>query len=331
MQLPGKVTLKSNNHKSVYDAIIVGAGPAGLSAALLLGRCRRRTLLCDSGRPRNAKSPVMHGFLTRDGIAPGELLRIAREQLAAYECVDIREAEVKTVRASGQCFAVRLGDGSSHSARKILLASGVVDVLPSVEGIAALYGRSVFHCPYCDGWEMRDLPLAVYGRGAGGLGLARTLLGWSSDVVLCTDGPSRWPRSLRDNLRRYGIPVRSERIARVEGEAGALTQIVFANGSILPRRALFFHTGQGQRSNLASRLGCKMTAKGSVDHDKHSCTSVPGVYVAGDASRDVQLAIVAAAEGTSAAFAINKELLDEDLDKKTARRAGSGTLAQNGK
>jgi thioredoxin reductase len=261
----------------------------------------------------NAAAHALHGFLTRDGIAPAELLRIGREQLKPYESVEIHDVGVEAAQATRHHFRVNLCDGNSVGTRKILLATGIVDVLPPIKGVGPLYGRSVFHCPYCDGWEVRDQPVAVYGRRAGGLSLARTLRGWTRDVVLCTDGPAPWSRRDQERLARYDIPVRSERIARLEGVDGRLKQVVFTNGEALPRRALFFHTGQGQRSNLAARLGCQLTPKGAIRRNAVGLTSVPGVYVAGDASREVQLAIVAAAEGVKAAFAIHKELLNKDL------------------
>jgi thioredoxin reductase len=240
------------------------------------------------------------------------MLAIGREQLRPYVSVEIRDLRVLAVKSDGLHFRVTLIDGTELSARKILLATGVVDAIPEVEGIRELYGKSVFHCPYCDGWEVRDQALAVYGRGSAGIGLARALRNWSEDVVLCTDGPERWTGRDQQRLARLGIPVRTAKIVRVEGAAGRLERIVFADGESLPRRALFFHIGQGQRSDLAVQLGCRLTSSGSVQCDDNGRTSVSGVYVAGDASRDVQLAIIAAAEGTRAAFAINKEFLQED-------------------
>ncbi len=299
---------------SLYDVIIVGGGPAGLSAALLLGRCRRRVLLCDAGTPRNAAAHALYGFLTRDGIAPAELLRIGREQLRSYPTVELQQVEVVDAATVAGRFEVVLADGSRRAGRKLLLATGVVDRLPPIEGIAALYGTSVFHCPYCDGWEVRDQPLAVYGRGAHGRSLALELTGWSADLVLCTDGPAELTGADRARLARHGVRVREEPIARLEGTDGRLERIVFATGDVLPRRALFFSSAQRQRSDLAARLGCRLTRSGDVATDgRCRAAGVPGLYVAGDASRGVHLAIVAAGEGAEAAFAINTELLKEDL------------------
>ena len=293
----------------MFDVIVVGGGPAGLSAALVLGRCRRRVLICDAGHPRNAASHGLHGFLTRDGIDPAEFLRLAREQLRPYKTVELRPAEVTGARRLASGFEVTLNNREVISSRKLLLATGVVDDVPSIDGLGDLYGRSVFHCPYCDGWEMRDRPLAVYGRAENGLGLALELLFWSRDLVLCTDGPAELSGEERQRLAHHEIRIREDRITRLEGSEGVLKHIVFANGESLTRSGLFFSTGNRQASDLAAKLGCRFTEQGCVDTGDYETTNVPGLYVAGDASRLVQFVIVAASEGAQAAVAINKELM----------------------
>lgn len=297
-----------------YDVVIVGAGPAGLSAALILGRCRRTVLLCDTGRPRNAASRAMHGYLTRDGIPPLEFLAIAAGELAQYTTVEMRRVAVTDATClADKRFEVTLESGEIVRSRKLLLATGVVDNLPAIEGFSELYGGSVFHCPYCDGWEVRDAPLAIYGRGARGLGLSLELTAWSRDLVLCTDGPSEIDADGRQKLESNGISVREARVARLEGQDGILQQVVFEDGARLPRRALFFTTGQSQQSDLSRRLGCEVNEKGTVRTGKYETTHLTGLYVAGDASRAVQWVVVAAAEGAEAAFAINSDLIREDL------------------
>lgn len=308
---------------SHYDAVIVGGGPAGLSAALTLGRCRRRVLVCDAGQPRNASAAAAHGYLTRDGIAPLELLAIGREQLRPYG-VEFRRVEVTDAACVADGFDVELEGGTRLRTRKLLLATGVVDHLPNIAGLRELYGRSVHHCPYCDAWEVRDQPLAVYGRGDRGVGLAIALTTWSDDVALCTDGRVRLPSGAQEELDRFGIRVFQERITRLDGTNGILDRIVFASGDALPRRALFFNTGQQHRSPLAVRLGCQMNSRGVVRTRRLEESSVPGLYVAGDASRDVQSVVVAAAEGAKAAIAINKALL---ADERARRRAGAPSPA----
>jgi thioredoxin reductase len=302
---------------SRFDAIIVGAGPAGLSAALVLGRCRRRVLLCDDGHPRNAASRALHGFLTRDGINPAELLTIGREQLRTYPTVQTLDTHVRDAKRLEDHFALTLEDDTTVTARKLLLATGVSDNIPQVTGLAELYGTSVFHCPYCDGWEVRDQPIAVYGPGDSAAGLALELTAWSANLVVCTDG-GEIERKDADRLTARSIGIRQERVDRLEGTDGRLARIVFAAGPPHVCRALFFSTGCRQRSTLAESLGCAFTEKGAVATGDYETTNVPGLYVAGDASRLVHLAIVAAAEGAQAAFAINTSLLKEDLSSESA-------------
>ena len=297
-----------------YDVIIVGAGPAGLSAALILGRCRRTVLICDNGKPRNAASRALHGYLTRDGVDPRDFRSVGRGELARYETVHLKDiAATDATCEEGGRFTVTLADGSIARSRKLLVATGVCDNLPEIDGIEELYGRSVFHCPYCDGWELRDQPIAIYGKALRGVGLSLELTAWSRDLVLCTDGPGGIDDEDRARLDRNGIRIREERVIALQGRDGILERIVFNAGEPVARRAMFFTTGQSQRSELATRLGCEVSDKGTVRTGKYESTHLPGLYVAGDASRAVQWVIVAAAEGAEAAFAINTDLIQEDL------------------
>lgn len=297
----------------MYDVIIVGAGPAGLSAALWLGRCRRHVLVCDTGHPRNARSHAMHGFLTRDGISPAEFLQHGREQLHPYPTVEFRALAVVDAERSSDHFTVTLADQSSFSACKLLFTTGMIDELPAIEGIETYYGKSVFPCPYCDGWEVRDQPLAVYGKDEGGKRLALQLTQWSRDLVFCTNGPSALSRQDLAQLAHLGMVVREEPIARLEGRDGRLEAIVFDNGERLPRRALFLHPHQRQQCDLPAKLGYVFPAERvGLRMEGYEQAAVPGLYVAGDAFRSLWV-INAASEGVEAAFFINVALLMEDL------------------
>ncbi len=298
--------------EDVLDCLIVGGGPAGLSAALLLGRCRRRVLVLDSGQPRNRHAHRLHGFLTRDGTPPLELLALARAELAAYPGVTHRTATVTTAWCEDGGFTVECADGARWRTRTLLIATGLTDTLPPLDGAAELYGRGVLHCPYCDGWEIRDRPVAVYDSGAHGAELALELTGWTRDVVLCTGGGAPPPAAPAARHAPHGIAVRPEPVRRLEGHDGWLQQIVFTAGPPLARDALFFDSRPRQHSRLLADLGFDFTPRGDVDTGTRQRTALPGLYVAGDACRSVRLAIVAAAEGVEAAFDINAALLKAD-------------------
>jgi thioredoxin reductase len=291
----------------MYDVVIVGGGPAGLSAALMLGRCRRRVLVCDEGRPRNSASRALHGFLTRDGIPPLDLLALGRDELKAYE-VEVRQTSVRAITRRPGGFSVQM-DGGTVDALAVLLATGVRDRVPDIPGAAECFGTSVHHCPYCDGWEFRDRRIAVLGSGTSPAGLALSLRTWTNAITACTNG-ARLKTPHRAQLERHDVAVRQDRIERLDHEAGWVRRIVFHNGSTLDCDAVFFTGPQHQQCELAQALGCEFNRKGTVSTDLLGRTCVPGVYVVGDASRDVQFAIVAAAEGAKAAVGINKDLLE---------------------
>lgn len=273
----------------------------------MLGRCRRRVLVCDTGQPRNGRSRALHGYLTRDGIPPLDLVRLGREELARYG-IEMRGTEVTGIDPVGDEFDVRLARGGRVGARFVLIATGVRDDCPAVPGLAECYGVSVHHCPYCDGWEVRDKRLAVIGTGPSAAGLALALKTWSADVALCSNGRPRIAGPHRAQLAREQIPIVESIIERLEHDDGRARRLRFVDGSVRPCDAVFFTSGQVMHSALAQAVGCEFTRKGVVKTDHLGQTCVPGIYVVGDASHDVQFAVVAAAEGAKAAVAMNKAL-----------------------
>ncbi|GLS45072.1 NAD(P)/FAD-dependent oxidoreductase [Methylobacterium brachythecii] len=296
------------------DVIIVGGGPAGLNAALILGRCRRDVLLCDAGRPRNAATPLTWGVFTRDGTSPFTLREQAHADLDRYGTVERREIEVVEARSAEEGFEIRLADGNRETARRLILATGLRQDLPAVEGFETYWGTGVHSCPYCDGYETRDRPIIAYGNGHGGCGLALELLCWSRDVTLCTDGPdASLGKKDRDRLVRNGIRIIETPIAQLSGNGRQAETLTFRDGRTIPCTGVFLMPTDCEPSHLLEQLGCDIGKTGVVltknDYEK---TNVPGLFVAGDASRRVQFAIVAAAEGAMAAFAINMELIAED-------------------
>jgi thioredoxin reductase len=303
-----------------WDVVIAGAGPAGLSAALVLGRACRRVLLCDTGTPRSWASKEMHAYLSRDGVRPDRFREKGRSEVLSYPGVRFLPVEVTEARRDGAQFTVKLG-GREVRARKLLIATGLYDIVPRISGIDSLFGRSVFQCPYCDGWEMRGKRIAVYGRAQRGFQMARSMTAWAGDIVLCTDGRSGYSPEQKQQLGRNGIGVVEKKVASLEGNRGRLRAVVFADRERLPRDALFFDTPSREQSRLAQSLGCQFGRNGGVLCGDHEATSVPGVFVAGNIIKDVQLSIVAAAEGAKAAFGINRALTREDFElRATGRR-----------
>lgn len=314
---------QASDRTDIWDVIIVGAGPAGLSAALILGRCCRRVLVVDRATPRSWASHAMHGYLSRDGIEPQLFRDQARQELARYPSVEFRWDEaVRASRVNEATFLVQLATGERVAAKKLLLATGVSDELPDIAGVEEFFGKSVFPCPYCDGWELRGAPIAVYGRGRRGFHMSRALTAWTRAITLCTDGPAQLSRSQRQALEANGIKIESEPISMLRGTAGMLEGILFSSGRSVACRAMFFDLPCHAQSDIARSVGCEFTDTGGVRCGRYEATSVPGVFVAGNIIKDVQLSIVAAAEGARAAFGINRSLTREDF----ARRAGAGAV-----
>jgi thioredoxin reductase len=302
------------------DAIIVGGGPAGLAAALTLGRGRRSVLLVDAGQGRNAPAAAVHNLLAHDGTPPEELRRIGREQLARYPAVRLREATVHSAHALDEGgFRVRLGGGDRVEARRLLLATGLADELPAIDGLAALWGRSAFHCPYCHGFEASGRRLAVLGAAPERVRLALQLTRFTDDLVLCANGEPL-PGDLAGLLAANGVGVRAEPVTRLEGGDGRLERIVLARGAPLDRDAVFIATVLRQRSDLAGRLGCALLPDGCVEVDELARTSVPGVYAAGDMAHRATLPMPfaavswASASGTLAGAMLDQDLIGADFD-----------------
>jgi thioredoxin reductase len=287
-----------------FDVAIVGGGPAGLAAALVLGRMRRRVLLLDADDPAHGVSEGVHGLFGHDGTPPLALRRTAQEQLRPYESVTIQMVTVEQACATPSGYSVAAGDTASE-AGVLLLATGMRYELPRIEGAAELWARGVYHCPYCHGWEVRDQPLAVYGAGAAHLALLLSSL--SDDVVLLTDGSSDVDPGDAEQLRRRGIVIRDDPVARLEGEDGRLARVVFAAGSTDDRTGLFF-VPSFTPSPLPVQLGCEVDESGAIVIDDDGRTSAAGVFAAGDATADKKAVVLAAAAGSRAAYAINAGL-----------------------
>ncbi|MGN5236507.1 NAD(P)/FAD-dependent oxidoreductase [Rhodococcus sp. SJ-3] len=300
----------------MYDVVIVGAGAAGLSAALVLGRQKRSVLVVDGGRPRNAPAAEMHMYLGRDGGAPAQLLADGRAEIEAYPTVERISGQVSAVDGTDGAFTVTVDDEVSVQARKLFFAVGVIDVPWEIAGLAERWGSEVFHCPFCHGFETDGLALAVLANGAdAGLG-AYVADRYSDDVTVCTNGPSTIPEPLRAMLDKTGARVVETPIDRITGEHRSL-EVHFADGTLLERQALYHRAPTTPNTTLTRALGCEHFDDGCVRIDEFGKTTVPGVSAGGDAAHlaavpdPVTLVAPAAADGVRAAVWLEQDLFSD--------------------
>lgn len=302
--------------KELYDCIVVGAGPAGLSASLFLARYRHRTLTFHHNSPRNEYAHGVHGFLGHHGISPVELLARGRDEVTAHGGLIVEGCVTKIERLPNQHFRVSIGesdrDRRTFDAQRVLLATGLRDVTPDCPGFRDFYGVTVHHCPDCDGYECTDKRIAVLGNGTKTVGFSLGLLTWTNKITLITDDDSDLTKDHRAKLAAFDIDVRQQSIKALEGDLKSkqLQRVLFTEGDPLECDALFFNLGTEPASNLHEMLGCKLDKKsGLIWVDRTRQTSVDGVYAAGDITPNSQLAIVAAAEGAMAAIHIHDSLI----------------------
>lgn len=298
----------------LFDVIIIGGGPAGLNAAVVLGRCHRKVILFDKGEQRNLRSSAMHNYLTRDAIKPSEFISLARKEAKKYGVILQDTGIAKTKKLRGY-FEVTDEKGRKFRCKKILFATGLADTLPEVKGLKELYGISVFHCPYCDGWEVSNKNIAVYAR-KNGFELGLSLTTWSPNITYFTDGKKYLKPEELELLEEYGIHVITTPIRELKSRNGKLKAVILKDDKSIPCDAMFFANGYTQQSDLVAQLGCTISKKKVVLTNRMQQTNIPGVYVAGDASRDMHFVVVAAAEGAKAGVTINKELQKEKKRRK---------------
>jgi len=291
-----------------HDVVVVGGGPAGLSAGLVLGRALRSTLIVDSGAPANAVSAEVGGLVGREGQSPAQLRELWAGQVSRHPSVELRAGEIVAAEPAPEGLALQLAQGDTVRTRTLLLAHGLRYIPPQLEGIDGLWGRGVLHCPFCDGWEVRNRPLAVYGDGQASVDQAHLVRGWTEEAVLCTGGPDRLDRPQREGLEAKGIRIRQEPVQGLEGADGRLERIRFAEGPPEEATALFVMPRTEQPSGLAAALGCELTDAGIVVCDADGRTGVARVFAAGDTAAAVRSVAIAVGTGARAAKAIVREL-----------------------
>lgn len=297
----------------IADSIIIGGGPAGLNAALVLGRAKRRVTLFDDNQPRNAVTQESHGFLTRDGINPEEFRDIAHREIGKYPSVEIRPHRVTNVCNREDAFEVVVGNGEMFHAKTIILATGLKEKLPDVEGIHAYYGKSLFSCPYCDGWERRDQPLVLISEGEHTFHMAKTIWNWSHDLLVCTNGHHVLTEEQQKALGKKGIQLVEDRITALAGEDGYLEGVVFASQEERSYASGFVATQWFQASPFGTQLGCDLNPFGGILIDQFGRTTVPGIYAAGETLGQPSQLITSAAEGSRAAAGVNTDLIEREF------------------
>lgn len=305
-----------------HDIAIIGGGAAGLSAALVLTRARRSVVVVDDGRPRNAPAAHMHGFLSRDGMPPTELLATGRAEVASYGGRLVADTVTGIVRAEDGTFRLALATGAPLAARRLLVTTGLRDEVPEVPGVRERWGRDLLHCPYCHGHEVRDQPIGVLGGTPGAVQHALLLRQWSHDVVYFphTTDPSA---EEREQLVAFAIGVVDGTVERLVVEHDALVGVRTTDGRFVPRAAVFVRPELVPNSDLLQRLGADVDGNGWPVVDATGRTTVAGVWACGNAANPRAQVITAAGEGSTAAIAVNNDLTEEDVrDAVRAFRQG---------
>ncbi len=320
----------------IWDVIIVGAGPAGSSAAMVLARMRRKVLIIDDGQPRNQLSHGMHNYLSRDGALPSEFLRMAHKELEAYGIQHICARALSARRLGDHGFEVSDNRGERHLSKRLLLATGVSDTVPDIPGMQEMWGKGVYHCPFCDGYELCDKNIGLYAKRYNGFGMAMALKQLSTSVTLFTDGRGYLTAEQRRQLEGRGIKVISTKVARLSCSNDRLTCVTLQDGNDVPCDAVFVHNGHRVNNEILVQLGARMSSKGAAITNRKQQCSIPGLYVAGDAAIDMHFVVVAAAEGAKAGVTVHDDLLHaenlivkDDEDEEAFQKQTTGVKPAN--
>ncbi len=299
---------------TIFDCMVIGAGPAGLSASLTLGRARRKIAVLDDGTNRNRVTQESHGFITRDGIKPQEFKELGFDEVKKYPSVSIfKTTVIEIIKVpTTERFKVKTKDGHEYLTEKIILATGVQEIFPAIPAIKSYYGKSLFSCPYCDGWELRDKPLVIMAEQEDqALHMAKLVYNWSKDLVVVTNGKEMSTEGV-EQLQRRGIRVMTEPILNLHGEDGYLEQIEFKSGDIITRTGGFVLPSFYRPNKFVEQIGCELTELGAAVTDGFGRTSIKNIYIAGETENvGPSSLLLAAADGSKAAFAVNADLTME--------------------
>ncbi|WP_066186478.1 MULTISPECIES: NAD(P)/FAD-dependent oxidoreductase [Gracilibacillus] len=297
----------------LYDCAVIGGGPAGLNASLVLARGKKTVLLLDDGTPRNAVTQESHNFITRDGIQPADFRKAAHADLNKYDAISYQKKRVNDIIPSEDVFSIRTNDDQEYRVKTMILATGLKDVLPDIEGIHDVYGTSLFACPFCDGWELKDTPLVYIAERGPVFHGVKMFSNWNKDIVVCTNGKETLSTEEKEILAQKQIQVLEDEILRLQSENGQLKKIQFKNGKELEREAGFVSYDMQQAAPFAERLGLEMNEMGGIQTDSYGRTSIKGIYAAGDNASGPPQLIIAASEGNKAAIGVISDFVEDSF------------------
>ncbi|MBZ4035689.1 NAD(P)/FAD-dependent oxidoreductase [Flavobacterium sp. 17A] len=299
--------------KKHFEVIIVGGSYSGLSAAMSLGRSLRQVLVIDSGLPCNRQTPHSHNFITQDGEKPAVISAKAKLQVDIYKTVQFYKGiAIKAVKTENG-FEIITRSGEIFSAKKVLFATGVKDLLPEIKGFADCWGISVLHCPYCHGYEVKNEKTAIIANGEMGFEFAKLISNWTKDLRLCTNGKSELTSEQTQKLEKHGVVILEEEIDSLEHTEGYVSNIVFKNGEKVDVKAIYARVPFEQHCKLPQDLGCEINEQGYLKVDFMQKTTIPGIFGSGDATTQMRSVALAVSSGSFAGAVINKELIDEDF------------------
>lgn len=296
-----------------FDVIVVGGSYSGLSAAMALGRSLKKTLVIDNGKPCNKQTPYSHNFLTNDGKKPAEIAKVAKEQVEFYKTVKFFNGTAINGEKTASGFAILTSSGQIFRSSKLIFATGIRDMLPGIDGLAACWGISALHCPYCHGYEVRGEQTGIVGNGKDGYELASLISNWTNDLTLFTNGRSVITDDQIKKLENHRIKIVEKTISKLEHLNGYLRHLLFTDGTTAPVKTIYVRSPFRQVSQLPETLGCVLSEEGYIQVDSFQATSVPGVYACGDNTTKTRTVANAVAQGTNAGMTASKQLIAEQF------------------
>jgi thioredoxin reductase len=293
--------------------IIVGGSYAGLAAGMALGRALKKVLIIDDGKPCNRQTPHSHNFITHDGKTPTEIAALAKKQLEIYDSIAFFGGLAIIGRKTKDGFEIQVESGETFAATKLIFATGIRDILPGIDGLAACWGITVLHCPYCHGYEIRNEKTGIIGNGESGFDLSRLISNWTNDLILFTNGYSTCTAEQTGKLKNHSIKIIEDEIERLDHNNGYLQNIIFKNGRESSVKALYASAKFEQHCTIPQSLGCTFTDEGYIQVDPFQETAVAGVFACGDNTTRMRTVANAVAMGTTAGMTASRKMILEDF------------------